>query len=172
LSFFKFLGLKDKSPSTENKSDLETIRKITQNLEKLDPPIAKHHALFACILSRVAHADLDISEEETKRMEEVVTQLGHLSPPEATLVVEIAKVQNTLLGGIENFLLTKEFYQVSTMEQRLELLVCLFAVAAADENISSIESDEIRKITKELKISHEDFIAARSQFREHLGVLK
>jgi len=55
------------------------------------------------------------------------------------LVVQIAKTQATLFGGTENFLVTQEFNRMATVEQKLSLLQCLFAVAAADKVISSVE---------------------------------
>lgn len=170
MPFFKFMGVKAKEP--DETEETETIRKITQKLEALDPKAAKFHALFASILSRVAHVDFDISEEETKKMEEIITKLGHLSPDLAILVTEIAKSQNKLLGGIENFLFTREFVEVSSKKDREHLLECLFAVAAADESVSTQESNEIAQIVKELKLEHQDYIRVRSLFRKHLAVLK
>jgi len=52
------------------------------------------------------------------------------------------------------------------------LLDCLFAVAAADKVISSIEDREIRLINDELQLTHDQYIAARYKFRQYLGVLK
>lgn len=167
MPFFKFMGVKAKEPE-----ETETIRKITQKLEALDPKVAKYNALFASILSRVAHVDFDISDEETKKMEEILIKLGHLSPDLAVLVTEIAKSQNKLLGGVENFLFTREFVQVASREEREHLLECLFAVAASDENVSTQEANEIAQIAKELKLEHSEYVAARSKYREHLAVLK
>jgi uncharacterized tellurite resistance protein B-like protein len=169
MSFLKFLGLpKDAKPA----EDADTVREISRKLDSLDPAVAAYHALFACILSRVAHADLNISEEETRKMESILQSLGHLSPEMAALVVEIAKRQNQLLGGVENYLFTRRFKDVSDRTQREHLLECLLAVAAADESISTQEDAEIRKIADELEITRADFIAIRSRFRDYLAVLK
>lgn len=88
------------------------------------------------------------------------------------LVVQIAKTQATLFGGTENFLVTNEFKDMATLEQRLALLDCLFAVAAADKVISTVEEREIRLINDELQLTHDQFIATRFKFREYLAVLK
>jgi hypothetical protein len=45
-------------------------------------------------------------------------------------------------------------------------------VCSADRSISTVEDNEIRKISTELKLSHEDFIAVRLNYRDHLAVLK
>ena len=47
----------------------------------------------------MAHADLDISEEETRAMEEIVVKDSELSPDLAIIVVQMAKSQNLLFGG-------------------------------------------------------------------------
>ena len=91
---------------------------------------------------------------------------------QAMIVVQMAKTQNLLFGGTDNFSVTKEFKRLSSREQKLGLLRCLFAVSAADESISTVESNEIRQITEELGLDRSDFTELRSEFREHLAVLK
>jgi len=152
--------------------ETETVRKIVQQLDQLDPERARYIAAFAYILSRVARADMNISEVETREMERQVERLSALPAEQAILVVQIAKTQATLFGGTENFLVTHEFHEMATREQKLALLNCLFAVAAADQVISSVEEREIRLVNDELQLTHDDFISARLQYREYLGVLK
>jgi len=124
------------------------------------------------LLSRAARADLHIDDDETAVMERIVMQQGALPEELAVVVVQMAKTQNQLFGGTENYLVTREFEQIATREQKLALLDCLFAVTAADENITSEEDNVVKQIASELKLSHDDWIAARSRFREYLAVLK
>jgi uncharacterized tellurite resistance protein B-like protein len=151
--------------------ETETVRKIVQQLDQMDPERARYIAAFAYILSRVARADMNISEVETREMERQVVRLSGLPAEQAILVVQIAKTQATLFGGTENFLVTHEFHEMATRKQKLSLLNCLFAVAAADQVISSVEEREIRLINDELQLTHDDFIGARLQYRKYLGVL-
>lgn len=83
--------------------ETETVRRIVQHLDGLEPARARYIAAFAYILSRVARADMNISEVETREMERQVTKLSGLPAEEAVLVVQIAKTQATLFGGTENF---------------------------------------------------------------------
>ena len=153
-------------------AEVTTVRKIVAELDHLDPDRAIYIASFAFILSRVAHADMSISEDETGEMERIVAELGGLPKEQAIIVVQMAKTQNLLFGGTENFPVTKEFNRTATAEQKKQLLHCLFAVSAADDSISSSEDKVIRQIAEELLLEHRDFIAARSHFREYLAVLK
>lgn len=160
------------SSGASGRDETETVRKIVQQLDNLEPQKARFIAAFAYILSRVARADMNISDTETREMEQEVIRLSGLPAEQAVLVVQIAKTQATLFGGTENFLVTQEFNEMASLEQKLALLDCLFAVAAADEVISTVEEREIRLINDELRLSHDQFIGARYKYRQYLAVLK
>ena len=173
MSVSGFLNhLKSRLHAPAPPTETDTVRKIVRELDQMEPERARYVAAFAYILSRVARADLNISDLETSEMERQVIALSGLPEQQAILVVQIAKTQATLFGGTENFLVTEEFSKMTTTEQKLALLRCLFAVAAADQVISTIEEREIRLISDELQLRHDDFIAVRLQFSKYLGVLK
>jgi len=153
-------------------ADTETVRKIASALDRLDPEHARYLAAFAFLLSRVAFADMDISAEETSAMERIVREKGGLPEEQAVMVVHIAKTQNRLFGGVENFLVAREFGEIATREQKLALLHCLFAVSIADGSVSSAEETTIRKVASELLLDHADFIEVKTHYREFLAVLK
>ena len=176
MSILGFLGFGKTEPADSTRlsssSDVSTIRKIVSQLEHMDPERARHVAAFAFILSRVAHADLDISAEETREMEKVVMAWGGLPEEQAVLVVQIAKHQNILFGGTENFIVTREFNKTATPDQKAELLHCLFAVSASDDSISVIEENAIAGIARELRVSREELVAIRSRYRDKRAVMK
>jgi len=173
MSILDFLGLKSTAPEPQhNRGETDTVRKIVARLDGLPEDKARFVAAFAFMLSRVAHADLDISDEETRAMEQIVVEPGGLPEEQATIVVQMAKTQNLLFGGTENYLVAKEFNRIATREQKLSLLHCLFAVGAADDSISATENNVVRQIAEELNLEHADFIAVRSRFREHLAVFR
>ncbi len=174
MSVAKLLGMlrghsEGSSPTSAN---TETVRKIVRQLDHMEQEKARYIAAFSYLLSRVANADLNISEAETEEMEKLVVGLSGLPEEQAILVVQIAKSQATLFGGTENFLVTQEFNKMASQEQKLALLQCLFAVSAADRSISSAEDREIREISDELQLTHQDFINARLMYKDYLAVLK
>jgi uncharacterized tellurite resistance protein B-like protein len=173
MSVWKLLGLDKHNVLNESPSpETETVRKIVNALDGMDPAQARYIAAFAYLLGRVALADREISPEETRVMERIVMDRGKLPEEQAILVVQMAKTQNKLFGGTENFLVTREFNEIATREQKLALLHCLYAVSAADKSVSTLEDNEIRNISKELLLEHEDFINVRLEYREYLSVLK
>ena len=153
-------------------AETETVRKIVHALDALDEERAKYIASFAYILGRVAHADLDISDDETRGIERLVVERGGLPEEQAVVAVQIAKTQNKLFGGTEDFLVTREFRSLATREQKLALVDCLYALSAADEGISTVEDNEIGKIASELQLTRDDVASIRSAYTEHLNVLK
>ncbi len=173
MSILKFLGYDSgRTAAAHESAETETVRKIVAALDRLEPDRARHIAIFAYILSRVARADLVISEAETRAMESIVEKAGGLTPEQAILVVQMAKTQAILFGGTENYIVTREFNRLATREEKLALLRCLFAVSASDDSISVMEDNEIRRIADELRLTHEDFIEVRSEFRDRLSVLR
>ncbi|HSK75186.1 MAG TPA: TerB family tellurite resistance protein [Thermoanaerobaculia bacterium] len=171
MSILDLLGFR-RAAAREETGDTETVRKIIRELESIPPEKARYVAAFAFILARVAHADLDISLEETRRMEQILEDLGHLPVEQAVLAVQIAKAQHRLAGGTESFLVTREFKEVATREQCRELLDCLFAVSAADDSISAPEEAQIRQIASELGFSLGEMVEIRSAWSHKRDVLK
>ena len=99
-------------------------------------------------------------------------EYGGLSEEQAILVVQMAKNQNLLFGGTENYLVTRELNRIASREQKKAILDCLFAVSASDDSITSVEGNVIRQITDQLKLEHKDYVESRSKYREFLAVLK
>jgi len=167
------LGLTDDaSPAAAADADTDTMRRIAAELDHMEEDRARYLAAFAYILGRVAHADSRFSDIETEKMQEILHGLGHLTEAQAVLVVEIAKSQVRLFGSTENFLVVRRFKDIATPEQRVELLDCIFAVSAADDSITVLEEGQAGQITKELGLSHDDFVAARVTYQKHLETLK
>lgn len=173
MSILGFLGLggrqDDKAPLCEETS---TVRRIVRELESLEPAQARFLAAFAYILTRVANVDFEISDEETREMESILRQIGKLPQDQAVLVIEISKAQNRLFSETEDFLVTRQFRDIASREQRLHLVDCLFAVSAADDSVSREEETLIRQIASELRLDHKDYITIRRRYTDKRNVMK
>ena len=175
MSILEMLGLTGRADTASGGStapEADAVRRIVHELEAIPEERARYLAGFAYLLGRAAHADSHISDEETRKMQEIVQVLGHLPEAQAVLVVEIAKNQVRLFGGTEDFLVTRQFRELSDKAQCMELLECVFAVSAADESITVAEEGQARLISRELGLTHQEFMAARAAFTEHIEALK
>ncbi len=153
-------------------ADTATVRRIVTAMEALPESQRRFVAGFAYILGRTAHADLLVSDDEIALMERTVMEVGGLPEPQAVLVVQIARSQNELFGGTEDYLVTREFRQGSTEEQRLSLLRCAFAVGAAEGSITAEESAELNQIAKELDLSDEQLTTVRGEFTDQFAAIQ
>ena len=168
MSLWKWIGLADHE-SDEPEDGLQEIERALQGMEAAH---ARYIACFAYILTRAARADHEISDAEMAEMERLVTERGGVTPEDAKLVVGIARAHGHRVGGTEDFIVTREFNQIATREQKLALLDCLFAVTGSDASILTVEDNEIRRVAKELKLEHSDYIAVRSRHLHNLNVLR
>jgi uncharacterized tellurite resistance protein B-like protein len=171
MSILQWLRTATNSPSGVP-GDTETVRRIVGELDRLDLKEARYLAAFAYVLSRVANADLEISDIESEKMIQLVQRAGRLPEDQAILVIAIAKNQSRLFAGTEDFLVTREFREIATDEQCRELLDCLFAVAAADDRISADEDSQVRQIASELGLTHAEFVLARMAYSDKRSVLR
>ena len=169
MSFLDWLGLKP--PRTQD-PEADVVHRISQQLDSMDPAEARHLALFAFLLSRVAHVDMATDPAEIVEMERLVATHGGLSAPQAAMVIEVARATQKLLGPTHNFLATREFRDATTPEQKLGLLHCLFAVAGADGSITGDEEEEIRTISRGLLLEDRDYLAVRSAFGDKRSVIQ
>ena len=152
----------------EPKEEFAPLRDTLNALDQLEPHRARFLASFAYLLGRVAHADQQVTAEETAAMEALVTEEGLLSRDQAMVVVQLAKTSNLLFGGTANFLVAREFSSLASYEQKLALMRCLFAVSATDDSISLAEEAEIHRIANELGIQQPDLVALRVSHKRYL----
>ncbi len=152
--------------------DTESVRRIAGQLDALPVERARFLAAFAYILTRAAAADLDISHVESRAIEELVAQHGGLPEAQSILVAQIARNQSLLYGGTEDYLVTRQFRELSTEEDRLALLRCCYLVGAADETITAAESDLLQQIAKELDLDRSAVNAIRTEFAPKLAAIQ
>ncbi len=153
--------------------ETETVRKLVAELNAMPQDRAVWLASFAYVLTRVAASDLDVDQRETLEMEKIVQQWGSLTEAQAILVVQIAETQSSLVGGTDDYLVTRRFRDVSSWEERTQLLHCLFAVASAGgDTISAQESHEIREISDELGFTLPELNEVRRQYADRLAALQ
>ncbi|MBA2718336.1 MAG: TerB family tellurite resistance protein [Chloroflexi bacterium] len=182
--FRRFLGLDRNQPDTrlpvgddapalpDSAAETATARRIVARLEAMPPVEARYLACFAYVMSRAANADHDISPDETALMERFAVEFGGLDAAQAVLVVEMAKFQARFHGGTEDFVVTREFRSISTLEQRLALLRCCFAIGAEDGTISAAEASTVNQIARELDVEAPQVNAIRADFHEQLSVVQ
>jgi uncharacterized tellurite resistance protein B-like protein len=152
--------------------DTETVRRIAGQLDALPVERARFLAAFAYILTRAAAADMNISDVESRAIEGLVAEHGGLPEAQAVLVTQIARNQSLLYSGTEDYLVTRQFRELSTEEDRLALVRCCYLVGAADDTITSQESDTFQEIAKELDLDRDAVNVIRNEFAPKLAAIQ
>lgn len=160
---------------TGDKSEEFTSRlhqKIAEQFSERDEYFQVKAACLSGLMARIAFADLKIEDTERSSIEKSLTQWMELSSEEAKSLTALCLEEVKDLAGVENHLYCLPIRESLPENERYQILVTLFHVAAADGNVENMESEEIRNIGKALLLEHKHFISARSTVLEFLGSLK
>lgn len=152
--------------------DTNTVRRIARELDALPIERARYLAAFAYILTRAAAADLRISDDESRAIEELVVEHGGLPEAQAVLVAQIARNQSLLYSGTEDYLVTRQFRELASEDDRLALLRCCYLVGSVDDTITAPESDLLQQVAKELDIDRAAVNEVRSEFASKLAAMQ
>jgi len=170
LSLLRFLGLGGDSKGRD--SEPASLAEIGAQLEALPPEEARFVAAFSYLLARIAGADLrtdDLERDSMAARLETFAEIDHvLAGILADTAIQAAKAHD----ASDDHLVARAFRDISDRPERIRLVRCLYAVAAADENISTVEDNEIYEVARSIGIDETDVVAIRMEFKKYLGALK
>jgi len=170
VSLFRFLGLAGQ-PSTAHREPA-SLREIAERLSALPADDARFVAAFAYLLARIAGADLRTDGGERDAIAERLGGVAGLDPERARLLADAAIAAATTHSASDDHLVARAYREMASDAERETLVRCLYAVAAADRSITTLEDNEIFEIATEIGLGRTAVVALRSEFREHLAVLK
>jgi uncharacterized tellurite resistance protein B-like protein len=150
-------------------ADTESVRLIAAQLSGLPPARARLLAAAAYLLGRAANADLAVTDAEVTAMTAMVERVTGFDADSSRLIVRLANAQSGEYGPTEDYLVTREFKAISTMEERQRLLRACFVVMAADDEIDETESWLANRMAEELDIERPDLNRIREEFHEQLS---
>jgi len=167
------LGLATSHPGRQVQGPVsEAVERIAERLQGLDPERARFVAAFAMVLGRAAHADLEVSTVERDAIADLLAANGAMSRDQAELVADMVAHHHELGGVAEDYLATRELKRVANRAELEAALHAVFAVCAADDSITLEEEEEVRQVASELGFTHEEYVAARAEYRDQREVLR
>jgi uncharacterized tellurite resistance protein B-like protein len=136
---------------------------LKQSDRSLDVPEPKLRMLCLAggLMARVAHADGVIEASESISISRNLQKSWNLGASEADFVSEVALAEISM--KLDYYRLVREFFANTNDVARDRFLGALFSVAAADGHVSQDEIEEIRKIAQALKLTPQQFVAAKNQ---------
>jgi uncharacterized tellurite resistance protein B-like protein len=156
----------------EARPGAEALGPLEDALSHMPPDEARRVAAFAYLLSRVAHADHEVTAAEREAMVRLLVGHAHLGPDQAEVVIGLATSKIVHLRGTQDYVVSREVAGRATVEEKRALIDGLYAVCAADGLISTIEDNDVRRVASEIDLEHHDVTPIRARYRGSLGVLK
>lgn len=126
---------------------------------ELPEPLLRKLSLAGGLMARIAYVNRDVTDGEFEAMVDALAKGWDVEPNEAALVAEVAVSETG--KDLDYYRLTRQFYEVTSAQERKNFLDVLFAVATGDGKVSHEEMEEIRTISKVFKLGHSDFIDAK-----------
>ena len=154
------------------KPDVHALDALEEALSHVPPDEARRVAAFAYLLSRVAHADHEVTGAEREAMVRLLVDRAHLAPGQAEIVIGIATSKIVHVRGTQDYLVSREVAARASVEEKRALIDGLYAVCAADGLISTIEDNDVRRVASEIDLEHHDVVDIRATYRGSLAVLK
>jgi uncharacterized tellurite resistance protein B-like protein len=153
-------------------AETESVRRIAERIAALPPARARFVAAFAYLLARAANADLEVTDAEHAEIARLVGEVGGLDAATADVIAELARTRVDDFGATEDFLVTREFRAISTVEDRERLLRCCLLVMAVDDDVVADEAWLVNRIAEGLDIERGDLNRIRAEFTDRYAGIR
>lgn len=125
----------------------------------LDEADLRKYSLAGGLMAKIAQTDRQVTDEEVAAMESALQEKWGVAWETAVFITQVAVAEITATQDV--FRMYREFSTITTEEERVRFVEALFAVAAADGDVSFDETEEIRAISNGLNLYHHQFIEAK-----------
>ena len=121
----------------------------------------------AVLLLEVAFSDDDFSEQERQALPALLEKHTGLSAHETAELIELAQQERDTATSVHQF--TRHLNEHFSLEQKIDLVQTLWAVAYSDKQIDRYEDHIIRKIADLLHLRHSEFMQCKQKAQAKYG---
>lgn len=125
----------------------------------LDEADLRKYSLAGGLMATIAQMDGEVTDGEFDAMAAALEEKWGVDRETAVFITEVAVAEITATQ--DAFRMYREFTACTSEEERVSFVKALFAVAAADGDVSFEETEEIRLISRGLNLYHHQFIEAK-----------
>ena len=170
MNFWKLFGI-EQGKGADNAAYGALFNELEQHAMGLSDDEVKLITGLSGLLGKLAYSDRNISDDELAVAKKVLTAKTSISPELFDKVLQIVKQHTLELVGLEDHLYLKLLNEISSKDEKLEILESLFALAAADSKICSAEERDLSVISKGLRLAHEEYIVIKRRYSDSLASL-
>ncbi len=150
----------------------ELHRTLRNELPEMDEQSVLVTTAIVGLLGAVAYADSDFSEQERQRVRQELARVDGMSARGADAVCAALDRHIQEIAAVQVPRYSRVLRELADQELRIQILEMLVALAAADQVITSAETNVMRQITTALGLTQRDYNAAQAKYRDQLAVLK
>jgi uncharacterized tellurite resistance protein B-like protein len=124
------------------------------------------------LLGAVAYADGVFSPDEQQRVREELSRIRGMTAQGVDTITRALMNHILEIATVQSPHYTRLLRELGDQELRLDVLEMLVALAAADQVITSAETNVMRQITTSLGLTQRDYNAAQAKYKDRLSVLQ
>ena len=147
-------------------------RTLHSELPEMDEESVLVITAMVGLLGAVAYADSEFSEQERQRVRQELARIDGMSPRGIDAVCDALNRNILEIATVQVPRYSRILRELADQELRIQILEMLVALAAADQIITSAETNVMRQITTALGLTQRDYNTAQAKYRDHLAVLK
>jgi len=167
-----FTHARDKNPDLEKYFKRKVLKKIELKAAKqgikmnLSDGKLYFICLFGALMAAVANIDGHFNELEKNALKKVLS--GHFDFKGKELKILFEVISELVNQGFDFHEVTTELNNLTTYNEKVNMTDCMLAIGGADGELSHDEAEEIRRITKAMRIPHKVFIESKMKILSRL----
>jgi uncharacterized tellurite resistance protein B-like protein len=145
---------------------------VKEQLPEVDDGTRALVTAVAGLLACVAYADREYSDEEQAKVRQELERVRGLSVPGVEAICHVLRQEIRALSMAGDHSWVRDLKDYGDRELRYEVLEVLVDIAAADHELSTDETNYLRRLTQSLGLDQRDYDTAQARHRDKLSVLK
>ena len=132
---------------------------LAEKTENKTPLEHRLQLASAALMVEMVHVDDEATEEEEKKIRQLVKQRFQLNKAEVEALLELA--HNEKHEATDYYAFTSLLNAHYTQQQKIKLVEDLWHIAYADNELDKYEEHLLRRLTDLLHVPHQDFIRTK-----------
>ena len=167
-----FAHARDKNSDLEKYFKRKVLKKVELKTERqgieMNLPDDKLYfiCLFGVLMAAVANIDGHFDESEKKALKKALSDRFDFKGKELKVLFEV--ISELASYGFDFHEVTTELNNLTTYNEKVAMADCMLEVGGADGKLSYDEVEEIRRITKAMRIPHKVFIESKMKILSRL----
>ena len=119
-----------------------------------------------CFIWMIGNIDGHFDESEKKALKKTLSDHFNFKGKELKILFEV--ISELVNHGFDFYEITTELNNLTTYNEKVNMTDCMLAIGGADGELSHDEAEEIRRITKAMRIPHKVFIESKMKILSRL----